>query len=328
MTAPPSVGARAALLVAAALIAPVAAGQLVTRVSGPVIGYVWYAQQHQLRPLQGVLGSATVGDPVDLGVEISDALELGASRLLLTSRGPVLLAVDLSMDPPSVGRVAGASFSPALAVSSPLGSAAALYDRATKTIAIVTGLPESPRVAHRIDVLQLNTPVTTMAVSDDGSTLVYAVSGGELASLFSWNARSGVRPLIDTSAVSALALLAGNGVAVANPRDNEVFLVSSLTGSARRRTLAGPGQGISNPVGLAAAPNSARIHVANGGSSNVTTFEVTGRLVSNRRCNCEISGFRLVGESIYRLTDQLDRTLFLFDARSAESRILFVPPVG
>ncbi|HEX5108596.1 MAG TPA: hypothetical protein VFV95_09130 [Vicinamibacterales bacterium] len=328
MTSPASVRARAALVVAAALIAPAAAGQLITRVSGPVIGYVWYSQQHQLRPLQGVLGSATVGDPVDLGVEISDALELGPSRLLLTSSGPALLAVDLSTDPPSVGRVAGASFVPALATSSRGGSAAALYDRATRTIAIVTGLPESPRVAHRVGVLQLNAPVTTMAVSDDGSTLVYAVSGGELASLFSWNPTSGVRALVDTSAVSALALLAGNGVAVANPRDNEVFLVSGLGGSTRRRTLAGPGQGISNPVGLAAASNGARIHVANGGSSNVTTFEVTGRLVGNRRCNCEISGLKLVGESLYRLTGQLDRTLFLFDARSAESRILFVPPVG
>ena len=287
---------------------------------------MWDAQQHQLRPLQGVLGSATIGDPVDLGVDISDALELGASRLLLSSNGPVLLAVDLSTNPPSVEQVTGASSSPALAASSARGSAAALYSQDAHTIAIVTGLPDAPRVAHRVDVLQVNAPVTTMAVSDDGGTLVYAVSGGELTSLFSWTSASGLRALIDTSAVSALAL-AGNALVVANPRDNEVSLVPNLA-SSRRRTLAGLGQGISRPVGLAATASGARIHVANGGSSNVTTFELTGRLVSNRRCNCEISGLSPVGDSLYRLTDRLDRTLFLFDARSAESRILFVPPVG
>jgi hypothetical protein len=315
-------------VIAAALFVPVAAGQLVTRVTGPVIGYVWDAQQHQIRPLQGVLGSATIGDPVDLGIDIDDALELGASRLLLTSRGTApLFAVDLSTNPPSVEEVAWASSAPALAASSPGGTAAALYDQPAHTIAIVTGLPAAPRVAHRVEVLQLNASVTTMAVSDDGETLVYAVSGGVLTSLFSWTPASGLRALIDTSAVSALAL-AGKALVVANPRDDEVFLMPDFAGSPRRRTLAGPDQGISRPVGLAAAANGTRVHVANGGSSNVTTFELAGRQVSSRRCNCQISGLSRVGDSIYRLTDRLDRTVFLFDARSAESRILFVPPIS
>jgi len=328
MTASSFVRACTAGVVAAALIAPVAAGQLATRVSGPVIGYVWDAQQHQLRPLQGVLGSATIGDPVDLGIDINDALELGQSRLLLTSSGPApLLAVDLSTNPPSVEQVAGASAAPTLAASSPSGTAAALYDRSAHAIAIVTGLPDAPRVAERVEVLQLNSLVTAMAVSDDGGTLVYAVSGGALTSLFGWTAASGLRALVDTSAVSALAL-AGKAVVVANPRDDEVFLVPDLAGSPRRRTLAGPDQGISMPVGLAVTANGTRIHVANGGSSNVATFELAGRQVSSRRCNCQISGLGRVGESIYRLTDRLDRTVFLFDARSAESRILFVPPIG
>jgi len=326
VTASSLVRACTAGVIACALGAPVAGGQLITRVTGPVIGYVWDARQHQLRPLQGVLGSATIGDPVDLGIEINDALELGPSRLLLTSSGPApLLAVDLSTNPPSVEQVVGASSAPALAASSPSGSAAALYDQPANTIAIVTGLPDAPRVAHRVDVLQVNAPVTTMAVSDDGGTLVYAVSGGQLTSLFSWSAASGLRAVVDTSAVSAIAL-AGKALVVANPRDNEVFLVPDLAGSPRQRMLAGPGQGISRPVGLAAS--GARIHVANGGSSNVTTFELTGRQVSTRRCNCQVSGLSRVGESLYRLTDRLDRTVFLFDARLAESRILFVPPVG
>jgi len=48
--------------------------QLPNKVSGPIVGYIWSPTDHALRPIQGVLGNATIGDSVVAGFEMMQTL--------------------------------------------------------------------------------------------------------------------------------------------------------------------------------------------------------------------------------------------------------------
>jgi hypothetical protein len=82
---------------------------------------------------------------------------------------------------------------------------------------------------------------------------------------------------------------------------------------------------MSMPLGIAVSGDD-RIHVASAGSGAVMTFDPTGRLLHVRHCRCEISGLFPVRGALYRLTERIDRTLFLFEGLATGPRILFVPP--
>lgn len=320
-------GAALGTLIAAA----VAAGaQIPDQVSGPVLGYVWSAEERVVRPLQGVIGSATIGAPVDISADITLALALDPRRLLVAGPDGLRVAEMTAAGARVTSRMPDAAAGAALGAASRGGSTAALYDAAARQIVIVTGLPAHPAVAHRIETAPAGGPVTRMAVNEDGSMVAYAVGGGNLvAALHVWTRATGTRFVMQHDVVSALAL-AGDVVIAASPHTDEVLLVRDPAGRASRSWLAGAGHGLSRPVGLAvSAPH--RIHVANAGTGRVATFDVSGRLLGTIDCRCVPSGLHPVHASLYRLTDRLDRTLYLFEPGPAQGlatgRTLFVPPL-
>lgn len=88
------------LLVLFALAAiPVAASQDSSRISGPVLGYVFDADSAGLRPVYGIPGATTLGPALNLGVEVDRAALSQESDYLLGVAGPdrqVVLFRDLS----------------------------------------------------------------------------------------------------------------------------------------------------------------------------------------------------------------------------------------
>jgi len=300
--------------------------QLSGTLSGPVLGYMFDSNDGKLRPLLGILGSTTVGTPVELGFTPSLVLTLDAMHIIAsTDAGPEFLVVGLESGPPSTTVISGVSGKPALAAVSLQGTAAAFYYADVQEVRIVTGLPQKPALSNRITLSQLGRPLTHMALSNDGALLVYSIAEGEGDALFSWSASSDRdRFLMAAGSISSVAIT-GNGAAIVADRGaNEVFAIWDLGGAAIPQFLAGPGDGVSDPVGLASDAN--RIYISNAGSGTVIALDSNGRYLQTLDCNCTLTGAFALRDSVFRLTDRVHRTIFLLDASSPTARILFAPP--
>lgn len=314
------------LAMVVALLLPasgVGAAQLSGSLSGPVLGYLFDRNAGKLRALRGILGSATVGTLVESDFTVSQVLVLDATHVIASADArPELLALNLST-PTDAVPIPGVAANPSRAAASSRGTAAAFYYSGAHQVRIVTGLPEEPRDAGFLEVEQ---PLTQLAVSDDGGLLVYAVVEGEGQAVYGWTALAGsARFLTSAVSVSGLALTSNGDALVTDRRTNEVFAIWNAAFGAVRRLLAGAPEGVSDPVGVAVSSRN-RIYVANAGSSTVMVLDSDGHFLKSQKCSCNLSGIHLLRDSVFRLTDGITRTLYLLDARTTEERIVFVPP--
>jgi hypothetical protein len=301
-----------------------AGGQLPLSLNGPVLGYVFDPGSASLRPLHGILGSSTVGKPVEFGFTLSQALTLGPRFVVAsTTANPDLVVLDMGVNPPSQAAIPGVPAGPSLAAASRHGTSAAFYDAVAQRAWIVTGLPEKPTVSHAVDLSSAGA-VTQMTVRDDGQVLVFSANDRGVETLYSWAAASGVLPLMAVVSVSGIAMTENGAAIVADRGADEVFAVWDAGGAAIRQFLAGTADGVSAPAGVAVSAGG-RIHVANADSVTTMTLDPAGRLLTSQKCFCEVSGLYMLSDSVFRLTRALDRTVFLLDASSAQDRILFVP---
>lgn len=309
-----------------ALLASAAVGsQLSGGLSGPVLGYVVDGHEGRLRPLRGILGSATVGAPVDAGFALSQVWILDATHVMATDASPEVLVLNLDASSESSVVISGVPGNPSDAVTSFQGTSAAFYYADAHEIRIVTGLPQKPVVSHSFNLSQPGR-LTHIAVSNDGALLVYSVAENDGDALYGWSASSeAARLLMSANAISAVAITGSGAAIVADGGTNEVFAIWDAGGAAVRQFLAGEQDGVSNPVGFAVSAGN-RIFIANAGTDTVIGLDANGRYLNTMECNCALSGVAPLRDSVFRLRDRIHRTIFLLDASSAEERILFVPP--
>jgi hypothetical protein len=308
------------------VVCPVLARQ--ASLSGPVLGFVFSAPEERLRTLRGVLGSATVGDPVELAVPITDALTMDMRHFVASSAAnPELLLLNLETSPASVAPISGTRARPSIAATSVRGTSAAFYYADSQAVAIVTGFPRDPIVSHSVD-LSAAGPLRRMAVSDDGALLVYSASEGDRELVYSWTASStSSRFIAGANAVGGMAITP-DGAAIVTDRDaNEVFAVWDIRNGSSPQYLAASADGVSRPADVAVSASN-RMYVANPGAASVMIFNAGGQLLGARGCNCEISGLFPVRDSLFRLTKRLDQTVYLLDAGPVQDRILFIPPLA
>jgi hypothetical protein len=296
--------------------------QFSSSLSGPVLGYVLDRNAAKLRPVRGIIGSATVGAPLDSGYGVTQVLSLDGGHLIASTDATAeLMALTVDAGQVSSVVVPGVVANPTRSAASVQGKSAAFYYSGTHDVRIVAGLPEEPR---HVATWQTDRPLTQMAVNDDGTLLVYAVAEADGEALYALSASS-ASPRFLTSAVSVSGLaITKNGDAIVTDRSaNEVFAIWDATGGAVRKLLADANDGVSSPAGVAVS-SAGRIYVASTGS--VMVLDPNGRVLKSQRCNCTVSGVNLLRDSVFRLTDGITQTIFLLDASSSEERILFVPP--
>ncbi len=308
-------------------VIPASAGQSNATLSGPVLGYVFHASEGKLRPLRGVAGNATVGDPEPFDFAITQALTLDARHVVVsTDANPELLAINMESRPASVAVIKNAPSGPTRTAGSLHGNAAAFYYAGFQSIVVVTGLPENPVVSQSVDLSALNPlALTHVAVSDDGGLLVYSVAEMDRESLYVWTpSAASSRFVFSVSAVGDIAI-AGNGAAFVTDRvGNEVFAISDARNSAVAQYLLGERDGVSKPTGVAISKDNT-IYIANAGSATLMTLDFGGHLLRTLQCDCRLSGLYLLRDSVFRLTDRLDQTIYLLATSLNGDQVSFVP---
>jgi len=297
-----------ALSLAAALTAD---AQPTASVDGvPALGYIFDTSARALRPILGIPRAASVGEPINSGFSIQSAIVLGGSPLALAiSSGGGASLIDLT------GRVPAATLplvghAQAL-YSSPRGTAAAVLTE--NWVGFVTGISSGdPQVAG----LALEAQPVAASVSDDGVYLIAALEDGSILFAGRDGSRSAIAP---PSPVSRVAFRPGSTDALAVTADNRAWLVQS--GAMTR--IAGPDDGLVEPVGLGFLPDGNRAVVANSNGA-ILIVDVRSDAKSPATCSCNPTQLEPMASSgVFRLTGSPAQPLYMLDGSSLQT--FFVP---
>jgi hypothetical protein len=328
----------------------------------PVLGFT-LDQSGALRPLVGIAGAASVGAPLDLGFQIvSAAVPPNHDYILATTtpgNWPMLLQVRDNtitvrsselftppanqsasqsnacrpssmrnrrqydcIDDPDTSETSSASITIDRIALSPTGSVAGFLSASAGRIFAYGNLSQSPALMGTFDIGGMSA-VTAFGVSDDATTAIFAVSNGDMGSVFIASPRQAPRLIASIHHASAIQFMRNSGDAViADDVENRIYAFSN----GQVFAIAGPEDGIASPNGIAIANDQQKVFVGNASSGSITTIGLNGTGTQTTACNCALSSLQpMSADSVFQLTDFSGSSLLLFDANSAAPRMVFVP---
>jgi hypothetical protein len=286
----------------------------------PILGHVVDTELHEIRPIVGILGSAMVQAPLDLGVAVSDAQFLPDHKYAIVASPETAeaLVVDLE-DPGHSVPIAGASSAVSRIRLSRDGTKAALYYSKDNRLLVISGLPTAPVLTNSIDISMEGSVLRSFAIADDGVALL-AFHTEDSDRVYIWTS-GGLRFVTTASSLSDMAFMDQDAV-IADVGSDQVFLIRSVRDQASPALIAGPTDGISGPAALSV---SRRNEIYVGGGQDVLVFDATGHLLRKTSCACTITTLTPIGEFGLRLTSPLHDPLMVLDSAPTPARILFVP---
>ena len=298
-------------------------------IQGPGLGYTFDPSRGSLHPIRGIPGASYVADPMPLGfsVKVAAVSPLHNYVLAVDNVSGEVKVLDVTVIPPAAIMVPGAGGADRI-VLSPRGDAAALYDRAQRTIQFVSGLPANPSVEGSVDLSSLDGVITAFAISDDGEVSLVATSGRNSGSVYALKTGQGPRTIVSVGRVLALAFVERSHDAVIADYDkNEVLLVQQVDGSAQPVPLASGNDGVVHPNAIIVTADGRRALVASSDSRRVAFVPLSGGPTEFVSCRCKPTTLaRLNGNSMFQLTAASGQPLYMLDASRSEAGILFVPP--
>jgi hypothetical protein len=307
--------ARALLLGAATL----ASGQ--TPIAGPVLGYLWDAPAGRIRPVLGVPGSATLGEPLALAGALRRAeIASGQAYALAVDDAERVVLVNAASGDLRALDVAAAGLD--RIVFSPSGAAAALYYTDVPRAVLLTGLPGNPVARAAVDLSGLPALITAIAASDQDELLLFGTAQGVYLTGPRQSSPALVAPATTAGAIAFLEN--SRDALVADRERNEILWIRDVTGAAERVVVASEKDGVLRPVAIAAAEGNRKAIAALPGA--VAVFDLNGGPPVITPCACSPSGLvRMRGNSVFRLNDGSAGPLFLAEPGGPDWRVVFVP---
>ncbi len=318
---------RAGVLSAAAVSLLGQTGQ----VAGPVTGFVFDRAGGALRPILGIPGASVVGNALPLGYGIVNAaIAPKQDSAFVVARDGSLHLLRLQA---GSALEAGCTVCPSTAESaifSPSGTAAAVY--AAGRVQILTGLAGTPAAGATFSIGPAEAITThgvrypgagapPMALSDDGQWLL----AGTKDSVVLYNANGGPRQLMQTQSYPSVAFApGGHDAAIADSRAGVVW-IHDVTGVAAEQQVA-PGTPARRFSGIAFSADGSRILAAMA-SEGVISVDLASATSTSTSCGCNAAELVPMG-SVVRLNELGDGPLWLFDGRTAQPRVVFVPAVA
>ena len=296
-------------------------------INGPSLGFVSDDKGTTIWPLLGILGAAVPGPPLALPESVTNAAISPQQDYLLaisTATGqPVIIRLDVR-DLTSVPLVGGRS-NPGVIAISPTGTGAALYEKSSRVLQFVSGLPAAPQITYELDTSSLDGDVQDIVVSDDASVALVLV-GNESRTLWTIRGNGSMSPV---SAVrpSRLAFLAHRSDAViADDATQEVFLLQNLDQAPVRMPGMVLRDGDRQFSAITASKDGRSLYVALQGSEDISIVDLQSREITVLSCSCKPTVFSpLRGNSVFRLNGLSSGPISVLDASSSSPRTLFIP---
>jgi hypothetical protein len=269
----------------------------------PLLGYLASDSPLSVRPIVGAPGAVVVGDPIPLPDDVTRFVPTPGQQFGLVERaGAAELGVlQLGVTNSGVVQPIPNTFSHADRVAfSPSGTVALLYSATLQQAQVVTGLPSSAQIAQSLDLTTLGgIPVTSLAVSDDGQTVLAGVSDGTSGAVWLSSNGQSAQQLASLGVPSALRFFSGSQDAVVS--DSGWQQVSLLTGIAQQfnlQLLASAAQGITAPADVEISMDQQHVWVAD--SSGLFDLDLRSGAASAIDCPFAPAELhRLWGESVY-----------------------------
>lgn len=299
--------------------------------SGPSLGLVYDAKAQAIRPIWGIPGASTTGQPIATGFTVVSALISPAQdyALAVSSDGSLNVVLFGSGSPTSQA-VAGVT-TPDRMVLSPTGSSAVLFYK-TGTVQIVSGLPGSPSAGPQIDITMLPNAPDVIAIADDGTSILAGVpenapgdpAHGEVFLVPSDS--SGPRSIATVQHASALAFFAqSHDALIADDAAATVVKMEDAAGAASP-VWTFTDTNFTAPDSVQAAADG---HLVFAASSKNGVLAILGGDGSNPiyvSCQCTPAELHpLASTSLYQVTEPANGLLWAFDANLLNPRVLFIP---
>jgi hypothetical protein len=296
-------------------------------INGPSLGFVSNDNGTKIWPLLGILGAAVPGQPLALPESITNAAispQHDFTVAISTSTGqPVIIRLGIP-DPASVP-VAGGRPNPGLIAISPSGSSVALYEKNSRVLQLVSGLPASPQVVYDLDISAVGNDVQDIAVSDDAA-LALVLVGNESRTLWVIQGNGAMSP-VSATRPSHIAFIARRPDAlIADDATREVFLLQSLDQVPVRMPGMLLPEGERQFSAIAASIDGRSIYVAQEGSEDISIVDLETRETTTVSCHCRPTVFSpLKGTSVFRLNGLSKGPITVLDASSSNPKTLFIP---
>ena len=309
----------------ALLIAPAAVRPASNSIEGPRLGFVFDRATKSVRPILGIPGAATVGQPLESGLDLRKIAISPMQDYVLATEGEHNQVVVMATNHTPLVPVAiqGADRGPDQLSISAGGKAAALYYKGGNHVQVISGLPAAPKISARLYLSAGQAP-SALAISDDGQTLLAGVADSVY-----WVSPSGEVPILrHLSKIVSITLASNHTALVADGTANQIHRVKNVTSAVEPDVVAGPKEGIAAPLAVAISHDGKRAFVVNGKSRTVAIFDLQSKTeVSQLSCQCTPTGLdRLAGTDVFRLTEPSTGPMWVLDAGAHQSRIVFVPP--
>ncbi len=292
-------------------------------VSGPAAGLVFDNAAQSLRPIRGIPGSATFGDPIDAGYKLSAAWLSPSqdSAFARDSSGAfhlfAITSAGLTESP-----LSAVSLSPQRIIFSPTGSSAAIYSDGQ--VQIVTGLPNTPKVADAFTLghgaRNARPTIASMALSDDGAYLLFSAGGSiQLA-----NASEGSRVLTSAGFGAAVAFAPNSRDAAIAAPGTGALILHDVANTAAPQPVAADDPAFAQIAGIAFESTGRRVFIASASSNSVVSLDAATGARADFTCSFRPTGLSRMGAA-FRLNDFSTGPLWLLDANASAPRVVFVP---
>ncbi len=293
-----------------------------SRISGPISGYVFDGSSRALRPLLGIPGASTIGDPMDFGLDVTSVyVAPRQDAALVAAADGTLHLFQIQSGSATESVLNGLTGVPERVVFGPSGGAAALYRAGS--IEIISGLPDSPMISGNLDASAAGTP-DSLAVSDDGTLLLLA--SGTSVVLFSSGGNLG--KLTDVAGPAAVTFAPGShDAAVADPMGAGIVWFHDLAGASTSQVVAAPDDTIQSASAVAFSADGQGLLLASPAGQSVTIFDLAGGARTAIPCTCAPTALARVG-SLFRLNEFGGDPLWLLDPGASPARIVFVPALA
>lgn len=283
-------------------------------ITAPVSGYV-LDSAGSVRPILGFGRFAIVGEALPFGGNIAAIIPSPNQNYLAGIDSSGLASLWVSAND-GLGQVAFPSdvSETSSITTSPLGFSVAVISRTRGIIQVFASLPASPTLAFSGTFSEMGGAPDSLAVSDDGSTLLYTIQDRKLEALYML--QKGHAPqFVEGGSYGAVAF-APNSLdgTVAETAGNRVYVLHYSNGQYAAGLLADASAHISHPVAVEFSRDGQQIVVANGGSKTIQSFRLDGSGGSTTGCDCVLGKLtRLTGNAVFQITSFDGSTAIIFD---------------
>jgi hypothetical protein len=325
--------ARFLLALAGLFTLGVCPGIAQSTLNGPSLGLFFDPMAHAIRPIWGILGSATAGQPMDVGFPLAAGLISALQDYALVVAGDGSMSViTFTPNGPAVQPIRGTAGTPDLMFMSPGGTSAALYYRNSASAQILTSLPSSPQIARQVDLSMLPNAPDVIAISDDGSLLLAGVPENTACSpaqgevfVFTPDAAA-PQSVASVQHASAIEFLTkSHDALVADDDANSVSLMLDVANGANVAWVFSSQQLLA-PDSVQASPDRQSFLAGSSTNSIVAILDAGGSNAVVVACGCAPAELRpLNAASTYQITEPANGLLWILDGQLSYPRVFFVP---